>query len=120
MFADPTDGLPLSVLAIIDAGLGRTEQAVQEGREACELISSNSNNFNFKTVHANLAIVYSWTGQNDLAITELTPLIGRPAMGNIICLPTYGDFRLNPLWDPLRKDPRFEALVQKLAPVAFK
>jgi len=120
VFADPTDGLPLSVLAIIDAGLGRTEQAVQEGRKACELISSNSNNFNFQTVHANLAIVYSWTGQNDLAITELTPLIGRPAMGNIICLPTYGDFRLNPLWDPLRKDPRFEALVQKLGPVASK
>jgi len=39
-------------------------------------------------------------------------------MGSGIAQPTYGDFRLNPLWDPLRSDPRFEALVQRLAPVA--
>jgi serine/threonine-protein kinase len=120
VFADPTDGLQLSVLAIIDAGLGRKEQAVREGKKACELISSRANNFNTPTVHCNLAVVYAWTGQSDPAIAELTPLIDRPAMGNIICFPTYGDFRLNPLWDPLRKDPRFEALVQRLAPIASK
>jgi hypothetical protein len=67
-------------------------------------------------VRCNLAVVYAWTGQNDLAIAELTPLIDRPASTDIICQPTYGDFRLNPLWDPLRSDPRFEALVQRLAP----
>jgi tetratricopeptide (TPR) repeat protein len=120
VFADPADGLPLSVLAVIDAGLGREEQAVQEGRNACELISSKANNFNFQTVHVNLAVVYAWTGQNDLAITELNPLIDRPAMGNIICIPTYGDFRLNPLWDPLRGDPRFEALVHRLSPATAR
>jgi len=67
-----------------------------------------------------LAVVYAWTGQNDLAIAELITLIDRPAPTNGIVQPTYGDFRLNPLWDPLRNDPRFEALVQRLAPSAVR
>jgi len=113
---DPTDGLVLSLLAIVDAGLGRTEQAVQEGKHACELYSFKTYNLQAPLVRCNLAVVYAWTGQNDLAIAELTPLIDRPASTDIICQPTYGDFRLNPLWDPLRSDPRFEALVQRLAP----
>ena len=29
---------------------------------------------------------------------------------------TYGDLKLNPLWDPLRSDPRFEKIVAALAP----
>jgi hypothetical protein len=29
---------------------------------------------------------------------------------------SYGNLRLNPLWDPLRGDPRFEAIVTSLAP----
>ena len=120
VLADPSDGLHLSVLAIIDAGLGRKEDAIQEGRKACELASSKANNFITSAVGCHLAVVYAWIGQNDLAIAELTPLIDGPAMGNIICLPTYGDFRLNPLWDPLRSDPRFTALVAKLAPSASR
>ena len=117
---DPTDGSTLSFMAIIDAGLGRTQQAVEEGKRACDLYSFKTYNLRAPLVRCNLAVVYAWTGQNDLAIAELTPLIDRPATINLICQPTYGDFRLNPLWDPLRSDPRFEALVQRLAPTASK
>jgi serine/threonine protein kinase/Flp pilus assembly protein TadD len=116
----PTDGSALSFLAIIDAGLGRTEQAVEEGKRACELYSFKTYNVRAPLVRCNLAVVYAWTGKNDLAIAELTPLIDRPAGVALISQPTYGDFRLNPLWDPLRSDPRFEALVQRLAPTASK
>ena len=115
--AAPTNGVELSVLAIADAGLGRSQQAVEEGRRACDVSPFEVNNFEAPTVRCNLAVVYAWTGQNDLAIGELSKLIDRPAMGTGIAQPTYGDFRLNPLWDPLRTDPRFEALVQRLAPV---
>jgi tetratricopeptide (TPR) repeat protein len=120
VLADPSVGLDLSVLAIIDAALGHRELAVQEGRQACDLYSSKASNFLLPAVRSNLAVVYAWTGQNDLAIAELNALINRPAPTNAIAQPTYGDFRLNPLWDPLRNDPRFETLVQRLAPVASR
>jgi tetratricopeptide (TPR) repeat protein len=117
-FANPTEGLQLSVLAMIDAGLGRKEQAVLEARRAAELTTYKVNNFLAPTVSCHLAIVYAWNGQNDLAIAKLSELVKKPANGVGIAQPTYGDFRLNPLWDPLRNDPRFEALVQRLAPIA--
>jgi TolB-like protein len=135
VLADPSIGLDLSVLAIIDGALGHRELAIQEGRKACDLDSTRTNNFLSPAIHSNLAVVYAWTGQNDHAIAELNALISggeksaslmpggnRPAPTAVaaIAQPTYGDFRLNPLWDPLRKDPRFEALVQRLAPVASK
>jgi serine/threonine protein kinase len=116
----PSEGVPLSVLAIIDAGLGRKEKAIREAKRACELSTFQINNFDATTVRCNLAVVYAWTGENDLAIVELTKLIDRPAASHAICQPTYGDFRLNPFWDPLRSDPRFTTLVAKLAPSASR
>lgn len=116
----PAEGVPLSVLAIIDAGLGRKEEAIREAKRACELSTFQINNFDATTVRCNLAVVYAWTGENDLAIAELSKLIERPAASHAICQPTYGDFRLNPFWDPLRSDPRFTALVAKLAPSASR
>ncbi|HEV3410295.1 MAG TPA: hypothetical protein VG095_08365, partial [Chthoniobacterales bacterium] len=118
VISSPAEGVPLSILAIIDAGLGRKNQAIQEAKRACELSTFKTQNFDATTVRCNLAVVYAWTGENDLAIAELSKLIERPAASHAVCQPTYGDFRLNPLWDPLRKDPRFTALVDKLAPPA--
>jgi serine/threonine protein kinase/Flp pilus assembly protein TadD len=117
--AAPSNGVELSVLAIADVGLGRNQQAIEEGQRACDLAPFKANNFDAPIVRCNLAIVYAWTGQNDLAVAQLSKLVDRPAIGGGITQPTYGDFRLNPLWDPLRIDPRFEALVQRLAPVAL-
>ncbi len=117
--ADPARGAPLGILAIIDAALGRSEQAVQEAKRACELSPFKLNNLDAVGPRTNLAVVYAWIGQDDLAIGELSKLVDRPAGGaEGVVRPSYGDFRRNPLWDPLRSDPRFEALVQRLAPVA--
>jgi Flp pilus assembly protein TadD len=118
--ADASDGRALSLLAMIDAGLGRQEQAVQEAEHACDLVTFENSGPSAPIVRCNLAVVYAWNGQLDLAISALDPLVNRPAGTNLPAQPTYGDFRWNPLWDPLRNDPRFEALVQRLAPVASK
>src|SRR5262249_1965449 len=119
VLADESDGRALSLLAMIDAGLGRREQAVQETEHACDLEPFENFGLNAPIVRCNLAVVYGWNGQLDLAISALDSLTNRPAGSNLPAQPTYGDFRWNPLWDPLRNDPRFEGIVQRLAPTAF-
>jgi serine/threonine-protein kinase len=118
VLADASDGRALSLLAMIDAGLGRQEQAVQEAKHACELETFENFAPNAAIVRCNLAVVYAWNGQLDLAISELDQSVSRPAGTNLPAQPTYGDFRRNPLWDPLRNDPRFTAIMKRLAPVA--
>lgn len=120
VLADASDGRGLSLLAMIDAGLGRQEQAVQEAEHACELEPFENLGQNAPIVRCNLAVVYAWNGQFDLAISELDQLVNRAAGSNLPAQPTYGDFRRNPLWDPLRDDPRFTVIMQRLAPVASK
>jgi serine/threonine protein kinase len=120
VLADASDGRALSLLAMIDAGLEREEQAVQEAKHACALETFENFAPNAAIVRCNLAVVFAWNGQLDLAISELDQLVNRPAGTNLPAQPTYGDFRWNPLWDPLRNDPRFTTIMKRLAPVASK
>jgi hypothetical protein len=57
-----------------------------------------------------MAGIYAWTGEIDLALQQLTVAAGLPGFLS------YGELRLDPCWDPLRSDPRFEEIVASLAP----
>ena len=57
-----------------------------------------------------LAVIYAWVGEKDLALQELTTAVHIPG------IISYGNLRLSPVWDPLRGDPRFEKIVESLAP----
>jgi tetratricopeptide (TPR) repeat protein len=118
VLADPGNGRTLGLLALIDAGLGRREEAVAEALRARDQMKSSATDA--PIAGCNLAIVYAWTGQPDLALTTLEPLLNQPAGRHMPAQPTYGDFQLNPLWDPLRSDPRFQVLVKRLASTASK
>jgi Flp pilus assembly protein TadD len=120
VLADVSDGRALSLLAMIDAGLGRQEQAVQEAERACDLATFESSGVQAPIVRCNLAVVYAWNGQVDLAISALDSLVTRPAGSNLPAQPTYGDFELNPLWDPIRNDPRFNEIMKRLTPIASR
>jgi serine/threonine-protein kinase len=106
----PEYGPPLCVLGMIDAMLDRKEDAIREGRRAVELLPVERDSINGSHLLMHLAMIYAATGEKDLAFEKLRALLSRPGDGN------YGDFRLNPFWDPLRGDPRFEKLVASLAP----
>jgi serine/threonine protein kinase/tetratricopeptide (TPR) repeat protein len=114
VLGDPGNGRTLGLLAMIDAGLGRRQAAVDEALRAREQMKRSATDA--PIADCNLAIVYAWTGQPDLALAVLEPLVNQPAGRNMPGQPTYGDFQLNPLWDPLRSDARFQALVKRLSP----
>ncbi len=57
-----------------------------------------------------LAIIYAWTGEKELALDQLEQATKVPSYWS------YGNLCLHPYWDPLRGDPRFEAIVESLAP----
>ena len=57
-----------------------------------------------------LALTYALIGKTDAAFTELATAANVPGYLN------YGELRLDPIWDPLRADPRFEKIVASLAP----
>lgn len=87
--------------------LGRSEEAIREGKRAVELTSSDLYTRPFQTM--SLAQIYLLVGQTDAALEQL---------GASLAASGYYGFppRLDPIWDPLRKDPRFEALLAKYDP----
>ena len=110
--AEPKNGRALSLLALIDAGLGHVDEAVNAAQRAIELSASSAQDAPVAKCY--LAAVYAWTGQADLAFATLESLVRQPAGRAEPSQPSYGDFRLNPIWDPLRSDPRFTALQRQL------
>jgi tetratricopeptide (TPR) repeat protein len=102
----PDFAAALSVLGMIDAGLGRKEDAIREGRRACELLPVSKDAVDGVAFVVNLAQVFAWTGEKDLAIEQLNAALKVPNDLH------YGEMRLHPLWDLLRDDPRFEKLME--------
>ena len=100
----------LSLLGLIDAGLGRKQEALREGRRACELLPISKDAVDGTNFAVNLAQIYTWIGEKDLAIEQIAAVERVP---NPL---SYGFLKLQPQWDSLRKDPRFEKIVASLAP----
>ena len=107
----PDYAAALCALGVVDAALGNKEDSVRESQRAIELIPVSKNAIDGARLVQYLAVVYALTGQTDAAIQRLTEAVKLP--GSHI---SYGDLRLNPFWDPLRGDPRFEAIIASLAP----
>ena len=100
----------LCVLGLIDAALGRKENAIREGKRAVELLPMEQDALNGLRVREFLAMIYAWTGEKELACQQLASTIQLPASVS------YGELRLHPYWDPLRGEPCFEKIVASLAP----
>ncbi len=98
---------PLSVLALIDAELGEKNKAIQEGRAACDMIPRVKDATFNTLLNTNLARIYAVTKEKDLALGKLE-IVSKFPFG-----PSYGELRLDPVWDWLRGEPRFEKLLEE-------
>ena len=107
----PNYAAALCALGVVDAALGNKEDAIREGERAVELMPVSKSTIDGAMLIKYLAVIYAWVGNKDHALQWLTERRKMPVAGL-----SYGDLRLNPLWDPLRGDPRFEAIVASLAP----
>jgi len=113
--AQPNDSQELGLLGLIDAYLGRKEEALREGRRAVELLPMEKDPVEGVCLVANLAMIAAWVGEKDLAFEQLEKIIRRPSPLS------YGTLKLFPWWDPLRGDPRFEKLLEEAKqPVVVK
>ena len=88
---EPDYGPILSVLGLIDAALGRKEEALREGHRALELAPIAKDSLDGADVLYFYAVICAWTGERDLAIEQLETLAKIPAG------PSYGDLRLESL-----------------------
>jgi serine/threonine-protein kinase len=111
--AQPDYGPALCVLGLIDAALGRKEEALHEGRRAIELLPVEKDSLTGSQMLVYFAIIAAWVGEKDIASQHLAAN-GQSTGGYIVA--TYGALKLLPFWDPLRGDPRFEKIVASLAP----
>ena len=104
---NPEDAARHGQLGFILAGLGRKEEAIREGKRAVELLPESQDAFDGPEATAALAQIYAWTGERDQAFSLLDHLLIIP---NGLTVPIL---KLDPVWDSLRSDPRFQALVDK-------
>ena len=108
--AQPNYAPALCVLGLIDAGLGRKEEALREGRRAVELCPIEKDAVLGIAMVKYLAMIAAWAGDKDFACEQLAIAVRSP--GDL----SYGQLKLMPFWDPLRGDARFEKIVASLAP----
>ena len=105
--ADPEDAQLRARLGIAYAGVGRKEDAVSEALRGVRIMPVTQDAFDGPTILFHLARVYVMVGDHENAIDELETLLNIPSSYSKAFL------RVHPLFDPLRDDPRFQALLNE-------
>jgi TolB-like protein/Flp pilus assembly protein TadD len=103
----PDDAKPHMQLAKALAQLGAKEAALAEAQRASELQPESKDALDGPHITEGVAEVYAIIGDNDRAIEILDGLLNRPSYV------TAQGLRVNPIWDSLRNDPRFQALIDR-------
>ena len=106
----PGNARTLAVLAQVDAALGNKELALAEAQTACDTVPLEVDAYDAPIILQGLAQVHAWSGEKEKALDLVEKLVKVPGYLS------YGYLRTDPSWDPLRGNPRFEAIVQSLHP----
>jgi tetratricopeptide (TPR) repeat protein len=106
----PDDARGFCVLGLAQAALGNKEAAIEHGRRAVELLPINKDAVDGPLLVGYLAVIYAWSGETEQALQHLEVATSIPSYWS------YGNLKLHPQWDPLREHPRFQQIVERLAP----
>jgi TolB-like protein/Flp pilus assembly protein TadD len=106
----PDDPNLLSTLGLIDAGLGRKEDALNEGRRAVTLRPLSEDAVDGAAMLSWLAMIQAWVGETSGALDQLEFLAKVPNG------PSFGVLKYDPAWDAVRGDPRFSTMLTSLQP----
>ena len=94
-------------LGLAYAGLGRREEAIREGKEAVRMMPISKDAVMGPELVSYLADIYMRCGEHEAAIDQLETLLSLPGY-----YMTANILRIDPLWDPIRSNPRFKRLVE--------
>jgi TolB-like protein/cytochrome c-type biogenesis protein CcmH/NrfG len=109
---DPDNPNFTQALSLIHAVLGQKDAAIKEAERAITLLPSGKDAVDGPRVEENLAFVEVLVGDKNRAIPRLQHLLQIPYNN---CL-TPALLKLNPQWDPLRGDARFQKLCEEKKP----
>jgi non-specific serine/threonine protein kinase len=103
----PDDARLYSALGLVLAGLGKREEAIREGKRATELLPITKEAWRGFYRELDLAKIYTMVGEYDLAIDKLEYLLSIPGELSVSYI------KLDPVWRPLLKIPRFQNLLEQ-------
>lgn len=98
------DAKTLALLGLLHAARGRKEEAMRAGQRAVEILPISKDAYDGPLLATKLAVIYAQVGETERACELLAELMKAPNG------PTPGTLRVEPEWEPLRGDPRFEKL----------
>ena len=101
----PDDAKVVAMAGLVHAMRGQHEKAMAAGRRAVELLPIAKDAYDGPLIAMKLAAIYAAAAETDRAIELLSELRALPNG------PTSGTLRIEPEWEPLRQDPRFEKLL---------
>jgi serine/threonine protein kinase/tetratricopeptide (TPR) repeat protein len=105
----PDDPGLLGQLAIAEVALGQNEEALRHARHAAEMLPPSVDAVGGAMCEMNLVAVLAMTEDRDATFDQLNKLVKLPFGLN------HGDLKLNPVWDDLRDDPRFDRILTESA-----
>jgi serine/threonine-protein kinase len=114
----PENFVLIGHLALINMGLGEKATALTLAEQAMKANPIEKDALTGLNPVETFARVTACTGEPDRAIAALQKLLSTPYQGPLATgVPlTAALLQLDPMFDPLRNDPRFEKIVSSLAP----
>ena len=119
--AHPENALRHARLGLLYAYMDRKTEAIREGERAVEITPVEKDAIDGHQWRGNLALIQARVGNADQAIDLITHLLREPGCVSPLdeSSMTLAELRFRWQWDPLRADPRFQAILAAREPATI-